>query len=201
MHEYLDGDISSQHEKELREHLQTCSACKQQFEELEKTIALVQSTSHIQAPPGFTEKVLMNLPREKKNVSIKRWFGRHPFLTAAIIFFTLMTGSMLSTWETDEQFTVTKHPDIIIENNTAIVPENVTITGDIVVKNGDILIAGKVEGNVTVINGKVIEDDKVDGGNYLASAGEVTGDIEEIDQVFEWLWFQIKDAMQKVLEE
>ncbi|WAA14011.1 anti-sigma factor [Fervidibacillus halotolerans] len=200
MHEYLDGDISIEHEKELREHLQTCSACKKQFEELEKTIALVQSTSHIQAPPGFTEKVLKNLPKEKKNVSIKRWFGRHPFLTAAIIFLTLMTTSMVSSWEQkNEQFTVTKHPDIIIENNTAIVPEGVTITGDIVVENGDILIAGKVEGNVTVINGKVIEE-KNGGESYLASAGEVTGDIEEIDQVFEWLWFQIKSTMQKILE-
>ena len=55
-------------------------------------------------------------------------------------------------------------------------------------KNGDIKVEGKVNGNITVINGD----------NYLAGAGEVTGNIEEIDQLFEWIWFHTKDIASRV---
>ena len=50
-------------------------------------------------------------------------------------------------------------------------------------KNGDIVIEGEVDGNVTVINGQ-----------YMASTAVVTGQIEEIDEMFEWLWYKIKDG-------
>lgn len=183
MHDYLDEDIPPEHEKELKKHLQTCEECRQHFHELNKTIALIQSTSRLQAPAGFTEKVMMNLPREKKQVGVKRWFGRHPFLTAAAVFLILMTSSFISNWNQDDHFAVTKHEDLIIEdNNTAVVPAGKTIKGDIVVKNGNIRIEGKVEGNVTVINGS----------EYQASAGKVTGNIEVINQAFELLWHNIK---------
>ena len=49
-------------------------------------------------------------------------------------------------------------------------------------KNGDIVIEGQVEGNVTVINGE-----------YMASTAVVTGQIKEIDETFEWLWYEMKD--------
>ena len=54
MHEYLDDEISAEHERELRDHIQSCLDCKTHFHQLKKTIALVQSTSHIQAPKDFT---------------------------------------------------------------------------------------------------------------------------------------------------
>ena len=47
----------------------------------------------------------------------------------------------------------------------------------------DILVEGAVEGDITVINGK-----------YMASSAVVTGQIEEIDQAFEWLWFKMKST-------
>lgn len=184
MHDYLDESISPEHEKVLREHLASCSDCKQYLYELEKTTAFVKSTSHIKAPDDFTQKVLMSLPREKKKVSVKRWFGHHPIFTAAAVFIILMTTSFLSTWNTGEDFSVTKQENIVVENSTAIVPVGEIVEGDIIVKNGDIRIDGKVEGNVTVINGE----------KFMASAGEVTGEIEEINEAFEWLWFQIKNS-------
>ena len=55
-----------------------------------------------------------------------------------------------------------------------------TIEGNVVVQNGDIRIEGEVKGNVTVINGQ----------KYMVKAGNVTGDIEVIDQAFEWMWYK-----------
>ena len=33
----------------------------------------------------------------------------------------------------------------------------------------------------------------------MAAAGKVTGDIEEIDQAFEWLWYKIKGVGKSIV--
>lgn len=190
MHEYLDEEIEEDHKRELQEHLQTCESCATHFHELKKTIALVQSTSHIQAPLNFTENVLAKLPKEQKQARVKRWVRHHPMLAAASLFLVLMVSSLLSSWNQDHQFSVSKQPNIIVENNTAIVPKGETVKGNIIVRNGDIKIEGQVDGDVTVINGK----------QYMASASQVTGEIKEIDAVFEWVWYKMKNAAKEVTQ-
>jgi anti-sigma factor RsiW len=188
MHEYLDEEISAENERELREHLQSCQECQQHFHELRKTIALVQSTSHIQVPSDFTKKVMAKLPKEKRKVGFQRWFKHHPLLTAASLFIVLMVGSLFSSWEQD-QFSVSKQPNLVVKNDTVIVPEGEVIKGDVIVKNGKIQIDGQVEGNVTVINGE----------KYLASAGHVTGEIKEVNELFDWMWYHIKKTAKEVI--
>lgn len=183
MHEYLDGDIQEEKKQELKFHIETCAECKQHFTELEKTIALVQSASHIEAPVGFTSRVMALLPKEGKKVGIERWFRHHPFLTAAALFLILMSGGFASLFtQEDDHFAFTKNSELKVENETVIVPAGSIIEEDIVVKNGDIRIEGSVDGNVTVINGE----------RYMASAGNVTGEIEEIDQLFGRIWYEMK---------
>jgi anti-sigma factor RsiW len=189
MHDYLDEDITTDNEIELRDHLYHCSECQKHFHELKKAIALVQSTSHIHAPTDFTSKVMAKLPQEKKTVRVKRWMSVHPLVTAAAVFFVLMTGSIFSNWTEDQKLAVSKQENIRIEDNTVIVPAGKIVEGDLVVRNGDLKIEGEVRGNVTVINGS----------QYLASAGSVSGDIEEIDQMFEWMWFHIKQGVKDAL--
>jgi anti-sigma factor RsiW len=182
MHDYLDEEISPENELKLREHLSTCQECQVHFQEIKKALALVQSTSHIHAPVNFTANVMAKLPKEKKQVGFNRWFRRHPMLTAAALFLILMSASFLSNWGEEQEFSVSKDPNLVVENNTVIVPKGKTVQGDVVVKNGDLKIEGQVNGNVTVINGE----------QYLASAGRVTGEIEEINQLFDWIWYHMK---------
>lgn len=185
MHEYLDEQITHERENVLKKHLQKCHNCQEHFHKLKKTIALVQSTSHIQAPTNFTIQVMQNLPKEKKVVEFQRWIKTHPFITAASLFLMLMMGSLFSYWSEDQHFSVTKQPNLIVENHTVIVPKGKTVNGDIVVRNGDIKIEGTVDGDVTIINGE----------KYMASAAQVTGDIEEVNKIFEWLWYEIKSTV------
>lgn len=189
MHEYLDEEISAEHEKVLREHLQSCEECQNHFHELKKTIALVQSTSHIQAPDNFTATVMAKLPKEKRKVGVQRWFRQHPLLTAASLFLVLMMGSLISSWDQDHQLSVSKQPNLVVQNDKVIVPEGEVVKGDVVVKNGNLEIQGQVEGNVTVINGD----------QYMASAGKVTGEIEEVNAIFEWIWYHIKKASKDIV--
>ncbi|WP_064091703.1 anti-sigma factor family protein [Rossellomorea aquimaris] len=189
MHDYLDGDLSSDNEKVLKQHVQSCEDCQHHFHELKKAIAFVQSTSHISASDDFTSKVMAKLPKEKKKVGMERWLRHHPLVTAAALFLVLMTGSFLTSWNDDQDFSFTKNENIVVQDHTVVVPEGKVVEGDLTVRNGDVKIEGKVSGDVTVINGQ----------QYLASAGTVTGEIKEIDAAFEWLWYQIKQGTKDAL--
>lgn len=189
MHEYLDGDISRNHELELKKHLQQCEQCRQHMHELNDTIAFVKSAAQVTAPPRFQESVMNKLPKPSNTVPIKKWFRRHPAIVAAAVFFVMMSAALIGSFTSNTQFSVSDNANVIVSGKTVIVPEGQTVKGDIVVRNGDIKIEGEVDGNVTVINGK-----------YMASTAMVTGEINEIDQAFEWLWYKLKNGLKKLSE-
>lgn len=184
MHEYLDGDITREHEQELKKHLQMCSDCQQHMHELSDTIAFVKGAAHIMAPPHLEDNVMKRLPKRKNTVGVQKWIRRHPIIIAAAVFFLFMSATMLGSYPNDNQFSVTKQPNLIVEGQKVIVPAGEVVKGDIVVKNGDIVVEGEVDGNITVIN-----------GSYMASTAVVTGEVEEIDEMFQWLWYNMKKAM------
>ncbi|TKC14962.1 anti-sigma factor family protein [Robertmurraya kyonggiensis] len=189
MHEYLDEEISKEDALELKAHLIKCGDCHRHFQELEKSLALVKSVAHISAPDDFTMRVMNALPKEKKKVGVQRWFRQHPMLTAASLFIVLMMGSLLSTWNTEKALSVSKQPNLVIDHDTVIVPEGEVVKGDVVVRNGSLRVEGQIDGNATVINGE----------NYMASAGQVTGDVEEINAIFEWIWYHMKNTAKEVV--
>lgn len=188
MHDYLDGDLAQEQEKELKGHLQKCEACQAYFQELKRTEVLVKSVSRLEAPAHFTNQVMARLPKEKKTVGFKRWFRHHPMLVAVSLFLLLMSGALVSGWKSDQQFAFTKKPNLVVEENTVIVPKDEVVEGDLMVKNGNLRIEGEVHGDVTIINGE----------QFMASAGNVTGEIEEIDAMFEWIWYKMKEGGKKV---
>jgi anti-sigma factor RsiW len=190
MHEYLDEEIDPKNEMILREHLKGCKDCETMFNEFKKTIAVVKGTSRMQAPPDFTAKVMASLPKEKKKVGMQRWFRNHPLIAAASLFLVLMMGSVFSTWNQERDFSVSKQENLVVQNDTVIVPEGEVVKGDVIVRNGKLKIEGEVQGNVTVINGE----------KYLASAGHVTGQIEEVNEVFDWIWYHMKKTAIDVID-
>jgi anti-sigma factor RsiW len=190
MHEYLDEEIDPKNEMILREHLKGCKECETLFNEYKKTIAVVKGTSRMQAPPDFTAKVMASLPKEKKKVGMQRWLRNHPLIAAASLFLVLMMGSVFSTWNQEREFSVSKQDNLVVQNDTVIVPEGEVVKGDVIVRNGKLKIEGEVQGNVTVINGE----------KYLASAGHVTGQIEEVNEVFDWIWYHMKKTAIDVID-
>ncbi len=101
-----------------------------------------------------------------------------------------MTGSVFASWNDNQDFSFTKNDALVVQDHTVVVPEGKVVNGDLTVRNGDVKIEGKVTGDVTVINGN----------QYLASAGTVTGEIKEIDAAFEWLWYQVKTGAKDLVE-
>ncbi len=188
MHAYLDGDIDHHDEQLLNEHLQQCKSCEELMDDLTDAVQFIEQAEPVQAPTGFVDGVMTRLPKEKSQAGIQRWLRGHPFLAAAAMFFVLMSASLFTSYGNDQQFSVTKQPNLIVEGETVLVPEGEVIKGDIVVKNGELRIEGEVDGNVTVIRGS----------KYMASTGVITGTSAEIDQAFDWLWYKIKETVKDV---
>lgn len=198
MHKYLDGDITTEEEQQLKYHLEDCEACQEHFRELKRTLTLIQSAERFEAPTNFTANVMKNLPTEKRQVKYLRWFKMHPMLTAAAVFFILMFTGVFFTWEQDNQLVVSKQENLIIEGDTVIVPEGEVVEGDLLVKNGNLIINGTVDGNVTLVNGKLIDDDPLDNRGLMASVGEINGEFESVDQTFDWILYKLKGFAKKV---
>ena len=184
MHAYLDGEIDVEEELVLMEHLKECSACNELMTSMSEAITFVENAALIQAPMGFVDGVMKRLPKEKSQAGFQRFLRRHPLFAAAAMFLLLMSVSVFSSFGNNDQFSVTKQPNLVVEGETVLVPENETVKGDILVKNGNLRVEGEVDGDITVINGS----------KYMASTAVVTGNIEEIDQAFDWLWYKIKQT-------
>ncbi|TQR21773.1 zf-HC2 domain-containing protein [Psychrobacillus vulpis] len=184
MHEYLDGEITREHELELKTHLQSCVDCQAHMHELSNVVAFVKGAAHVKAPADFANSVMARLPKEKSHAGVSRWLRRHPILTAAALFFLFMSSALFTNFNEEQQFSFTKQENVIVEGETVIIPEGQVVTGDLVVKNGDVRIDGELDGNLTIINGT----------KYMASTANITGTSEEINEVFDWLWFHIKDG-------
>lgn len=189
MHDYLDEEIDPSNEKILRNHLQSCKECEILFNEYKKTIAVVKGTSTMQPSSDFTAGVMARLPKEKKKVGVQRWLRNHPMLAAASLFLILMMGSLASTWNQGGELSVSKQENLVVQKDTVIVPEGEVVKGDVIVRNGNLKVEGEVQGDVTVINGE----------QYQASAGHVTGQIEEVNEVFDWIWYHMKKTAYEVV--
>lgn len=190
MHAYLDDEIRHDDEQVLQEHLAHCTSCQKLMDDLTDAIQLIEQAEPVQAPVGFVDGVMARIPKEKPKVGIQRWLRRHPLLAAAAMFVILMSASIFSSYGNDQNFSVTKQPNLIVEGETVTVPEGEVVKGDIIVKNGELRIKGEVDGNVTVINGS----------KYMASTAVITGTSEEIDRAFDWLWYKMKQTVKDVFK-
>ncbi|MGP4081835.1 anti-sigma factor [Pseudalkalibacillus sp. R45] len=193
MHKWVDETIEPLEKIELLQHIKTCSSCKGKFEEIKNVDQLLHSHHAIKTPNGFTSKVMERLPKEKSSSKMRRWFKHHPILTAAVLFLLLMSSSIYSEWGSHRSNPISVSANgaqvkIDQDSGKVFVPEGEIVKGDLIVKNGDVEIAGKVEGDVTVINGN----------HYLASAGHIAGESEEIHKITEWVWYRLKEGANTV---
>lgn len=190
LHDYVDGELSDQMMEKTYEHVVSCPACQRHVDELRLiTLRLEQMREEqVSLPNQFTHDVMKKIKSEKKPEAkkarpIKRSiFRQYPLASAAAIFVLMMSALLFSEYRAPDEFAFTKQPNLIVEGETVIVPEGEVIEGDLVVRNGNLRIEGEVNGDVAVVKGE----------KYMASTAVVTGEVEEIDRAFDWLWYKMK---------
>lgn len=200
--QYLEDGVLPEESDELRQLLED-DELYESYLQYERIDAELKALPRPKLSADFTARVMAALPeapvqtasdsvvplskpvrKERKPHSKQMlWLQRHPGLIAAVLFFSLMSSATLGLWSSaSETMTYTKVPGVIVSENEVIVPAGVTVEKDITVQGGDLRIEGTVKGDATAVNGRA----------YLASAGQVTGEIEQIDQMFEWIWYSMK---------
>ncbi|WP_018924378.1 anti-sigma factor family protein [Salsuginibacillus kocurii] len=189
MQKYWNEELNAEERASFYQHLENCPDCQAYYDETKKTVAFLQSASHMEAPPNFTEDVMKQLPSTPpvSPPRYKRWIKRHPLAAAAAVFILLMSSTVWGSWSAvgSQEVEVSGAGNFHIdrENGVVTVPEGEVITSDLTVRNGDLEVYGEVQGDATVIRGE----------QYLASAGHVSGEIEEVNEVVQWVWYQVRD--------
>lgn len=195
MHDYLDDDLPREQVKELKEHLIACPDCRQRFEQLKRTDAFLHATMveglHDSADAGtdsaasraLTEKIMGQLPVQRRKQGWTAFIRRHPALTVAAVFCLVMFSSFLAMWGQNSELIVrgTDLQQLVFEGDRVIVPEGVQIHGDLTIENGIAEVHGEVLGNLTVI----------DGTTNLASTAKIVGENRQINQAIDWLWYKV----------
>lgn len=195
MHEVLDGDATAADAWELRKHLAECESCRERYQGLETSEALVRSmsgfTAGFTAPGGMTDRIMGNLPI-KKSSSWFNWLKRHPAISVAAVFMVLMMGSLFSTWNGDKELVVkvANMEEVIIKGNTVIIPPGQTVNGNLVVEGGQLQVSDNVNvtGNITIIDGSL----------HMASTAHIAGQIKTVDEMFGWLWYKVTDFIESM---
>jgi anti-sigma factor RsiW len=185
MHEYLDGDLTGSEATRLKEHLIACRDCRGLFDQFEKTEALVRSLTPAPVPDDLTAKIMSGIPNPRKRSAWLRWVRRHPAVSVAAVFVAVMFGSFLSLWNQDTELVV-KGADLDqleFHGNTVVVPQGHRIQGNLTVQGGKVDVQGEVTGNLTVIDGKV----------NMASTAHIAGQIKEVDQALEYVWYKLDE--------
>ena len=198
IHDYLDDDLTTQEESELRKHLENCGDCQRHFHELTEMISLIKQQERFEAPRDFTQKVMKHLPEGEKHLKYQRWLRNHPIMAAAIVFLALFTWGAFSLWNNENELVVSKQDELIIEGDQVIVPSGVTVKGDLLVKNGKLRIDGTVNGDVTLIKSHLIESNFEAVDQKDTYAGEIHGELKYVNEIFEWIGYRIGNFFKNV---
>lgn len=103
---YIDGMLDSSQVREVEEHLQECTDCREEYEELKVAVKLVRELPEVVPPPEFRANLgrkLQHLPPPVIHVDsvaksfFKRWYG---IVTAAAVLFIVL-GAV--TWGSGQQ--------------------------------------------------------------------------------------------------
>jgi len=89
----LDGMLPEAREAELRARMETDAALLREFEELQKTVALVRGLPQERAPDALRERLRVALPPARKPAPIFRWIGSQAAAAAVagVAFFLLQS--------------------------------------------------------------------------------------------------------------
>ncbi|WP_258525655.1 zf-HC2 domain-containing protein [Paenibacillus sp. YN15] len=184
MHDYFDEEIDAASASELKKHLESCPSCRQLFKQMESTEALLRVPLKTATPARLKESIMSSIPRTAKRKRWGRMLRLHPIAAAAFVILMIVLVHYTSRVYSDQDMVVQGALDqLFITGDTLVVPEGVTVYGNLKVKRGRIQIDGNVEGDVTVINGSY----------SLASTAYISGRVTMIDAALDWVWYRIRN--------
>ncbi|GEL77633.1 zf-HC2 domain-containing protein [Tenuibacillus multivorans] len=199
LHRYLNRELNQEEENQLKRHLMECQNCQEHYRELKRLDGQLNFLPEIDAPDDLKHNIMHQLPQDPKVKKFSKIVREHPFIAAAVVFFIAMFSSTLTQYHTNQQIFVSSEEGVIKEGNRVIIPEGEVIEGDFTVKNAELVLEGKIQGNLTLVNSQVVSMHEHQ-DNFLNSVSHhVGGTVTEIDQYFVWVYHKIEHEFKNIV--
>ncbi|PKR77555.1 hypothetical protein CEY16_06340 [Halalkalibacillus sediminis] len=200
IHRYFDREMTHSEEIELKHHLMECEECQRDFQELKKVHDDLSAMESIEAPDDLKSNIMQQLPEQTKVKRYSKSLKEHPFITAAAVFLLMMFATCIVQYQADQQISLSKHENVKIEGDTVIVPEGEVIEGDFVVKNANVVLKGRVNGNLTLVNSTLIDEESHHfEGTFSSVNHHVTGDVIEVNEFFGWVNHRVQSNVKDLI--
>jgi hypothetical protein len=148
VNEYLDGlmgrEIPPDHKEEVLAHFAKCPDCRQMYE-LDHALAAMPVYD---MPFGLDRRISASIRgRERRN------YSRYLAIAAAL----LLTLALLYAPAFDRVPVVRAFPEgvLVQEGKQLVLPAGATYSGDLQAYYTDVVVAGRLQGNIAVIGGRV----------------------------------------------
>ncbi len=110
--EYLDGELCEDTCLELEKHLESCTDCSNDFEQLKKTVKALSGISMLEAPEDFERKVRERLKKRARRRDLETsddLSHKVPFETICLIMLVILAAFYLMLYllpqiEADREF-------------------------------------------------------------------------------------------------
>jgi len=95
--DYLEGELSPREREELSAHLQECEACREELEDLKKTMRSLSGLKALPPPAGFASKVQQKIRKRSRGrfFTPERLLMRIPFEWISFIIIMIMLAMYL----------------------------------------------------------------------------------------------------------
>ncbi|MGP4074028.1 hypothetical protein ACTWQB_16050 [Piscibacillus sp. B03] len=199
LHRLLIHELSHDEENCLKKHLMECKECQGHYQELKKVDQQLSELQEVEAPKNLKQNILNQLPKDSKVKKVSKTVKEHPLISAAVVFFVMLFTSTMSSFHSNQQLSLSKHEGVITEGDRVIIPEGQVIEGDFIVRNAEVVLEGKIKGNLTLVNSQIIET----GAHYDYRVANwthhVEGKVVEIDQYFAWMYHRAENEFKNFL--
>ncbi|TFB21482.1 hypothetical protein E3U55_09230 [Filobacillus milosensis] len=192
LHCCLNRELNQEEESKLQDHLLSCNACQKHYQELVNVDNKLTQLEMVEAPVDLKQNILNDIPKDNKVKRFSKIVKEHPIIAAAVVFFIMLFTSTLSHYHNNQQLSLSKHEGVITEGNRVIIPEGETIEGDFIVQNAEVILQGRIKGNLTLVNSKLVDNHDHFNNNYSSLSHHVEGKVVEIDRYFGWVYHKIE---------
>lgn len=90
----IDGDLNEFEKEELQKHIESCSSCKKEYEEMKSIVDSMKNEEMLDLPSGFHDELMDKINESKvvplKSVNKKPYYKKYTAIAAAIAVFAVV---------------------------------------------------------------------------------------------------------------
>lgn len=168
LHRVLDDDISTPAHQRLTQHLLACSPCQDAEGSLKRMTVALESLAIEPVPSDFKDELMQQLPAPSRP-----WLAsdRVRRMCAVAVLFLLIASPAFIWSALANPHIIAKDRQLILQaGDRFIVPAGQTVTGDVTIYKGVLVIDGQVDGNIKTVDAKI----------ELGQSGQHSGIVQTI---------------------